>query len=94
MAKILTELLNPKDEKLFTVTDVTAQEIFGIAAMRRYAQIYKSELMEDWIKDFLLLRISRFRLGRREFVVMSTGVREIAEEKRRRKPSDMFAGLK
>lgn len=93
-AKILTEMLNPQGDKIYTVSDVTAEEIFGLTALKMYGKTFKSKIVDDWIKHFLLLRISRFRLGRREFVVMATGIREIAEEKRKRKPSDLFAGLK
>jgi hypothetical protein len=90
------EMLKPEGEKLFTVTDVTAQEIFGLAALKRYASIFKSKIIDDWVKDFLLLRISRFRLGRREFIILGTGIKEAAEEKRKRGRgvSDLYAGLR
>jgi len=95
LAKIAMEMLKPEGEKLFTVTDVTAQEIFGLSAMLRYAKIFKSKLIEEWVKDFLLLRISRFRLGRREFIILGTGIKEVAEERRKKgKLSDLYAGLR
>lgn len=95
LARIAMELLKPTEEKLFTVTDVTAEEIFGLATLLRYAKIFKSKVIEDWIKEFLLLRISRFRLGRREFIMLSTGIKEASEEKRRgKKLGDLFAGLR
>ena len=94
LAKIVMEMLKPEGDKLYTVTDVTPQEIFGISAMLRYAKIFKSDVMNDWVTDFLKLRISRFRLGRREFIVLGTGIKEVAEERRKRGVKDLYAGLR
>jgi hypothetical protein len=88
------ELLNPEKEKLYTVTDVTPEEIFGIPTLLRFADSFKSDLIKSWIKDFLLLRISRFRMGRREFILLSTGIKEVSEKRKGGKVGDLFAGLK
>ena len=93
LAKISMELLEPRDEKLFTVTDVTATEIFGLPTMMELGKIFKSKLSENWIKDFLLLRISRLRAGRTEFVIVLSGIREFAELKKKGKVTDLFQGL-
>jgi hypothetical protein len=95
LARIVMEMLRPEGSKLLTVTDVTAREIFGLSTIRRYADIFKSKVIDDWVRDFLLLRISRFRMGRREFILLGTGMREIAEEKRKKvKLQDLYAGLR
>jgi hypothetical protein len=82
MAKINMELLNPTGEKLFTVSDVTAQEIFPLTYLLTLSKRLNSTLMEKWVEKFLLLRISRFRLGRREFVFISGGLREVSEARK------------
>jgi len=95
LAKIAMEMLKPDGQKLFTVSDVTPREIFGICYMLRYAEIFNSSIMKNWVKDFLLLRISRLRMGRREFLMMGTGMKEMVEEKRKKlKLSDLYSGLR
>jgi hypothetical protein len=88
------ELLKPEGEKLFTVTDVTPEEIFGISTLNRFGKYFKSTIIGDWVKDFLLLRISRFRLGRKEFILLSTGIKEVSEGRKKGKVQDLFAGLR
>lgn len=50
-------------------------------------------MAKDWIKEFLLLRISRLRAGRTEFVIVLSGIREFAEMKKKGKVTDLFSGL-
>jgi hypothetical protein len=58
-----------------------------------FGKIFKSKLSENWIKEFLLLRISRLRAGRTEFVIVLSGIREFAELKKKGKVTDLFQGL-
>jgi hypothetical protein len=95
LAKIAMELLKPEGEKLLTVTDVTPEEIFGLPTLLSFSDYFKSKLIKDWIRNFLLLRISRLRMGRREFILLSTGIKEVAEARKRGgRIGDLFAGLK
>jgi len=94
IAKIAIEQMKPEGEKLFTITDLMPEEVFGIALLNRYAEILNSDVMKNWIRDFLLLRISRWRMGRKENLVTLTGIREIVEEKRKAKVTDLYAGLR
>jgi len=93
LAKISLELLEPKDDKLLTVTDITPTEGFGIPTIMAFSKIFKSTLSEKWIKNFMLLRISRLRSGRTEFVIILSGMREYSELKKKGKISDLYAGL-
>ncbi|MEM2919001.1 MAG: hypothetical protein QXY62_05850 [Candidatus Altiarchaeota archaeon] len=93
LAKISLELLQPSDDKLKTVTDVVPSEIFGIPTILAIANIFNSNMARNWIRDFLLLRISRLRIGRTEFVIILSGIREFAEIKKKGKVTDLFAGL-
>jgi hypothetical protein len=93
LAKISMELLEPVKDKLLTVTDVTATEIFGLPTMMELGKLFKSKLVDNWIRQFLLLRISRLRAGRTEFVIVLSGMREFAELKKKGKTTDLFSGL-
>jgi hypothetical protein len=55
--------------------------------------MFDSNIGKTWVEDFLLLRISRLRAGRTEFVVVLSGIREFAEMKKKGKLGDMFQGL-
>lgn len=95
LAKISMELLNPQDDKLMTVTDLTPEEIFGIAWLKMMARKFGSDIVEDWCKDFMLMRISLLRKGRQEFLLLGTGIREAGQRKRGGGGvQDLFAGLR
>jgi len=93
LARISMELLKPEEEKLLTVTDVTPIEIFGIPTLMALGKMFNSKLTEEWIKKFLMLRISRLRAGRTEFTIILSGMREFAELKKKGKISDIYSGL-
>ena len=93
LAKISMELLSPVEKKLFTVTDVTNSEIFGLPTLMAFNTMFDSTIGNVWVEDFLLLRISRLRAGRTEFVVVLSGIREFAEMKKKGKIGDMFQGV-
>lgn len=95
LAKISLELLDPERKKLLTVTDVTPDEIFGMAVLMAFQKRFKSNMVKEWIENFLLLRVSRVRLGRREFVMMGSGLRDYSDERGRKKGvRDLFAGFR
>lgn len=95
LAKISMELLEPEEDKLMTVSDVTPEEVFTLALLMAYGKEFKSKMIDEWIKKFLLLRISRWRMGRREFLLLGTGLREATEEKSKKASlKSLFAGMK
>jgi hypothetical protein len=96
MAKINLELMNPIGDKLKTLSDITPQEVFGLSIINIYERAFNSKIMHNWVNDFLQFRISRLRLGRREFVSLGTGMSEYAASKKgpARGGGDIFAGLK
>lgn len=94
LAKISMELLSPTGDKLMTVTDLTPEEVFGIAYLKSIATVFKSDIIDEWIRNFQLMRISRFRRGRQEFLLLGTGIREVADKKKAGNVGDIFAGLK
>jgi len=95
LAKISLELLDPTEQKLMTVSDLTPKEIFSLATLLCYADEFGCKTIKKWIKNFLLLRISRYRLGRREFMFLGSGLHETGTDKKGKKTlGDLFSGLK
>jgi len=82
LASISLELIEPVDDKLYTLTDLTPQEIFLLSRLLMLANRFKSKMVIDWIRNFMLLRISLLRKGRQEILVLGTGLRQAGEEKR------------
>ena len=93
LARMSMELMSPENEKLFTISDVTPEEVFGIATLISYAELFHSQTIKDWIANFLLLRISRFRTGRKELLMLGTGVKE-REGKTKSSLQNLFSGLR
>lgn len=93
MARISMELLHPTEDKLLTISDVTPVEGFGLPVMMALAKRFNSDMAKDWIRNFLLLRISRLRSGRTEFTIVLSGMREFAELKKKGKLGDLYSGL-
>jgi len=94
LAKMFIQLMKPEEEKLLTVSDITPEEVFGLATLFEYAKYFKSNIMLDWIKKFLLLRISRLRMGRKELILLGAGIRQLSESRGKKSIEDLFAGLR
>jgi hypothetical protein len=94
-AKMLTTFEAPFGDKLKTLSDITPHEVFGLNLINQYGKIFHSKITEGWIKDHLLLRISMFRMGRKEDILIATGLREGVETKKGKgKLTDLFAGFR
>jgi hypothetical protein len=94
LAKMSIELMKPEKDKLYTLSDVTPEEIFGLSTILSYAEIFDSKLIKAWVKNFLLLRISRLRLGRKEHILLGSGMRDSSEKTGRKSITDLFSGLR
>lgn len=94
LARLYMELLNPKGDKLKTVTDVTPQEIFGMPVMLIFGKLFNSKITSDYAEDFMRLRISRTRSSRQEFVFLGSGLAGLSADKKAKGLGDLFAGLK
>lgn len=94
LAKVSLELMKPESERLYTVSDLTPEEIFGMSALLAHADFLKSAIMKQWVRYFLLLRVSRFRLGRKEFLLILGGLQQASQMKGGgKKAGDLFAGF-
>lgn len=92
LAKISTQLMTPTSDNIFTISDITPEEVFGLSFMLRFAGRFKSSMVEGWVNDFLLLRVSRLRMGRKELMMLGSGMRQ-QSEKKKGGTQDLFAGL-
>ena len=93
LAKISTQLMTPNKNNIYTISDITPEEVFGLSVLSTFAQKFQSKMIEKWIEDFLLLRISRLRLGRRELIQLGAGIRQQNDQKKVGS-GDIFAGLR
>lgn len=91
IAKISTQLMTPTKNNIYTISDVTPEEIFGIALILEMGDKFNSKIIKKWVDNFLMLRVSRLRLGRKELMMIGTGMRQ--QEERKKGTSNLFAGL-
>jgi hypothetical protein len=94
VARIGMEFLSPDKENVPLLTDLTPKEIFILTALKALADFYDSKIIDKFILTFMKLRVSRYRIGRKELILFATGLKELEEEKRKGKQlSSLFAGL-
>lgn len=85
--------MTPTKNNIFTISDITPEEVFGISILSSFAEKFNSKLVTDWIENFLLLRVSRLRLGRKELLLLGSGLRQQNEAKKTT-ASDLFGGMR
>lgn len=94
VARIGMEFLSPEKENMPMLTDLTPKEIFILSGLRSLADFYNSIIMKRFILLFMKLRVSRYRIGRKELILFATGLKELEEEKRKGKQlGSLIAGL-
>jgi hypothetical protein len=94
IARIGLELLYAQGEELKSLSDLTPKEVFYLSVLTNVAEFYNSNVMKNFIDNFLKFRISRMRLGRKEMLIFATGLREATEEvKKGRSVASLLAGL-
>lgn len=93
-ARLMTGFDNPTGERLFALSDITPNEVFGLNLIKSYADKFSSPLVDDWIKRHLLFRISRLRIGRKELVLLLSGIAQSEKSGKKKSLSDLFSGLK
>jgi hypothetical protein len=94
IARIGLELLYAEGEELKSLSDLTPKEVFYLTTLTNIAEFYNSDVMENFIMNFLKFRISRMRLGRKEMLIFATGLREATEEAKKGKGiASLLSGL-
>lgn len=84
-AKIMALLAN--DDKFKVISELSDAEIHSFAALQSIAETYKSKLLQSYIKNVLLMKISRHRKGRTEVIELG-----IADRKRGMDLGDKISG--
>ena len=95
-ARIAVELskMNKQDEdKAKMLTDLFIDEIPHVAGYFTIASAFDLPIFKDFILNFLQMRISKDRLGRRELVGIASGTQE-TKEKVKQGLQSLFSGLK
>jgi hypothetical protein len=85
--------MSPTKNNIYTISDITPEEVFGISVLSSFAKKFKSELVQQWIEDFLLLRVSRLRFGRKELLMLGSGMKQTSESKKTT-AGDIFGGMR
>ena len=80
----LKSFFSPTGDKILSLTDVTPIECWGFPLIRAFGKVFSSKVTDDVVKDILLLRISRLRQGRKEEILITTGLREVGEARKGR----------
>jgi hypothetical protein len=91
LAKGILELL--KETKTKILSDLDDEEILNLSLLYTWADEINCKALKNFCDTFLQLRVSRFRLGRREIV----GIASFAGEPDRKKVKsikDLFAGFR
>jgi hypothetical protein len=91
LAKGILELL--KSGKTKILSDLDDEEILNLSLLYTWAEEIKCNTLKKFCDNFLLLRVSRFRLGRREIVGIASYSGE-PDRKKVKSIKDLFAGIR
>jgi len=91
LAKSLLELTQPEKIELFS--DLNDEEIIALSALLTWGKELKIKVLKTFVQQFLRLRVSRYRLGRRE-IALTVGMAGGSVGVKPKSVKDLFAGLK
>jgi hypothetical protein len=91
LAQGILDLLKTNRTKIFS--DLDDEEILNISLLYTWADICKSKAITKFCDNFLQLRVSRFRLGRREIVSVASNSGE-PDRRKVKSIKDLFAGIR
>jgi len=91
LAKGILDLLKTGKPKI--LSDLDDEEILNLSLLYTLAEDIKCDTIKKFCDNFLLLRISRFRLGRREITSIASFTGE-PERRRVKSIKDLFAGIR
>ena len=87
VSMLLAKTENPK-----VLSEVSENEIKYCSALFSVAEKMKDEMQLDFLKNFLLLRVSKARKGRQELLQIAQSVRELPETRMNRLKT-FFSGI-
>jgi hypothetical protein len=91
VAKGILDLLKTEKKKIFS--DIEDDHILNLSILFTWAEMIKCEAIKKVCENFLELRVSRFRLGRREIIAVASYSGE-PERKKVRSITDLFKGMR
>lgn len=83
--------ISPKELKM--KSDVDDDEIPNLCVLYVLGEVLGIDVLKNFADNFLKLRVSRFRLGRREIVGIGSGIFE-PERKKLRTIKELFMGMR
>jgi hypothetical protein len=83
--------ISPQDYK--EKSDLDDEEILHLSTIYLWAEITGVKSLKTFADNFLKLRVSRFRLGRREVVALGSSQSE-PERRKLKSIKDLFAGIR
>jgi hypothetical protein len=83
--------ISPKELK--KQSDLNDEEIISLSVIYLWAEITKIKALKNFADNFLALRISRHRMGRREIISLGYGATE-PERRRLRSLRELFLGIR
>jgi len=95
MAIGIQELLETRDNKIKTLSDLDDVEIGTLALLSVIGKSMKIKEIVNFVEEFCQFRVSRYRLGRREVKDVVTYGGTGGEDSRRKKSiKDLFGGMR
>jgi flagellar motor switch protein FliG len=91
IAKGIMSLLHSPNTKI--LSDLDDEEILNLSLLMMIGNTIKSEVIKGLCENFLQLRVSRYRLGRREMVSVARSSEE-PDRKKAKGIKDLFSGLR
>lgn len=83
--------ISPKDIK--QRSDLDDEEILNLSVIYLWGEVTGCKTLQKFADNFLKLRVSRFRLGRREIVALGSSAAE-PERRRFKTIRDLFSGIR
>jgi len=94
-AVVIQDMLETKELKAKTMSDLNDEEIGILALMQTIGNALKIEELQEFVLNFAQFRVSRGRMGRREMKdIISYSGSGNEDMRRRRSVGDLFAGIK
>jgi hypothetical protein len=91
VAKGILDLLKTEKKKIFS--DLDDNEILNLSLLFSWGEQIDSKVIKNICNNFLELRVSKFRLGRREIINVASYTGE-PERKRVKTLKDLFTGIR
>ena len=91
LAKGILDLLKSTNKKI--LSDLDDEEILNLSLLYSWAEQIKCNALTKFCDNFLQLRISRFRLGRREIVNIASFSGD-PDRKKVKSIKDLFSGMR